>query len=483
MFSSFSKANRTFHIFSGEDINIISHIDSPKLNFRFNYIGLSVLVICVSCLISAILFISNVLDGASKLWSVPIGLFWGFTVTIIYLLLLYTITPPLLIDRSMIRKTKKRKEEINKKIFETNLKKLGEWFSLSMSLRIGFILIFAVIIAQPLNYLCFKHKIKSDIELYKMELKSDMIYLSDSASIVDEKKLYTNFYKDISLLNLSEKDSLFLLEKSFIFLSKNIEDQAFLLKSEKLKAQMKSASQNVKNKSQSLKEQLITERYFLTQEQIENDSLFLENSRKVEFENQQIKKAYDSYVQGMYEIIETKHVNNQNISSLIDRNKFYLRSLVMLNQKSILVQFFNFFSILVFILPIIAKFQLRRLKYNKKSSFYQFKEKYEVDFVLKNYRDFKQRWELILQRKYKTNHIKTLRSLEPQLLLLEKYNKERAKEYRNKIDVWFSYKIEYYEKYLDPPFNLRERESRIVELTEDYFLKRLKEKEGNHDEQ
>lgn len=479
MFGWFFKAHKTLHIFSGEDINIINKLNDPKLNVRFNLIGLLVMIICIGCLFSSAIFILNILDGADKLWSVPIGVFWGFSVTMIYILLLYTITPPLLLDRSMLLKSSSSKN--SNKILWVNLKKLTKWFSASMLLRIGFILIFSLIIAQPINYMLFNHLVKTDIEVHKMNYKSDLIYLSDSSSIVEEKNLYQEFHSKLKLFNFNKSDSLNLAEKTLDINQKNLDDQKFLLQSAEIKFKIDKISKKINKKSEAIKNQLIEGRYFLTQEQINSDSLFLSNGSEMNFMNVDIQNLYLKYFQGMNQAIEKKHFNNQNVSKLIDSNRFYLRSIIFLNQKSLVVKVFNLLFVLLFVVPIYFKIEIRRLKLKNNPGFYEFKEKYEVDFVTSYYKSFKLRFEEQLRDNYRFYHQRALTNLQKDLEILQSKMPKKAELIKFEISNRYQYKVELYEKYLDPPFNLKDKNDHRVEYSEDYFLRMIEEK-TNDDE-
>jgi len=131
-----------FCLFSGEDDFIIRNCNT-RIQFAFALIGLFVQIIFAGCWISASLFMSHLFDGARWV-SVPIGIIWAMLVTNLYLLLLYTISPPILPNAS-----KKRK---GKKIITTNAKKDKHYlFSLSFLIRIGLIVLLAIIIMQPYN--------------------------------------------------------------------------------------------------------------------------------------------------------------------------------------------------------------------------------------------------------------------------------------------------------------------------------------------
>lgn len=131
--SSFLKATRNrLCKFSGEDFAIIRKC-SLKIQIYFSLIGLLVLIILVCSFASALYFTEHLFH--SIVADIGVGIIWGYIITNMYVLLLYTISPTLL-------PTKIRdKQEVKINQFE---------FSFSMGLRISIVILLAVIIAQPL---------------------------------------------------------------------------------------------------------------------------------------------------------------------------------------------------------------------------------------------------------------------------------------------------------------------------------------------
>lgn len=123
---------------SGEDYSIISKC-SNKIQVFFSLIGLLVLVILLCSFMSALYFTEHLFH--SVIADIGVGIIWGYIVTNMYVLFLYTISPTLLPTK--IRK----KQEVKTNQFE---------FSISMGLRIFIVVLLAVIIAQPLNVLILK---------------------------------------------------------------------------------------------------------------------------------------------------------------------------------------------------------------------------------------------------------------------------------------------------------------------------------------
>lgn len=123
---------------SGEDYTIISRC-SNKIQIYFSLIGLLVLVILLCSFASALYFTEHLFQ--SVVADIGVGIVWGYIVTNMYVLFLYTITPTLLPIK--VRKNQKIK---------TNQFQL----SFSMGLRVFIVVLLAIIIAQPLNVLILK---------------------------------------------------------------------------------------------------------------------------------------------------------------------------------------------------------------------------------------------------------------------------------------------------------------------------------------
>ncbi|MBK5214801.1 MAG: DUF4407 domain-containing protein [Flavobacteriaceae bacterium] len=78
---------------SGEDFTIIKNCGA-KIQFYFSTIGAFVLTILICCFLSAVYFTEHLFHN--KFLDIGVGLVWGYIVTNMYVLLLYTITPSLL---------------------------------------------------------------------------------------------------------------------------------------------------------------------------------------------------------------------------------------------------------------------------------------------------------------------------------------------------------------------------------------------------
>jgi Domain of unknown function (DUF4407) len=233
------KYNRFLVVCSGEDEFIIKKC-SLKIQKRFELIGFCVVFIFFECFLSATFFTYSLFENSHWV-SLPMGIIWGAIVANIYLLLLYTISPALLPVAT------KNKKTIHKSILSSN------FISLSMLLRLGFMLFLAFIIAQPFNVCLLSSNVEESLYKHKIIEKSKMFLGANKLLIKDEMTALKNFNFNVenrlnqedSLLvknkillieNKINNDNLFLKQTTLILLKiKNIDNKTFINSKEKKK--------------------------------------------------------------------------------------------------------------------------------------------------------------------------------------------------------------------------------------------------------
>lgn len=498
MARSVHKQNKLLHLFSGEDRGIINELNDRKINRSFNFIGLSVIAICAFCFVSAVIFMLNIFQGVGKVASLPIGLFWGFTVTTIYVLLLYTITPPLLIDKNMLiqRVNRSRRKLIQKKIDSKNQENFNNWLTASMIIRLLFIAVFAVIVAQPINVILFSTSIADRLNLYKSYYKSEIILSADESKIEQELTLYNDFLQEIHLNSLSETDSAIVAQKLINVASKVNFDSNFLSQSKNIQSEIASASKT--NKSREKIDQMIFDLNDLIEEELKSDNEYLSlNSESLDSPIALLNKLDTDFTK----LVKIKEDNNSYTIALIDNNNFYLRKIVLINSRVLGAWVVNLFFMLLFVIPIFLKFNIRKIKTKKnKESFYDFKKRYEEDIVINNYCSFIKNFEKCLGERLHRSFIRTRARLQPHLAVLEVYKPSIAKKIKTELILrYYPYvditdgalkkefdfsneelfaveeknRIKFYEKYLDPPFNLKKRDIVIKKTSGQQLIDRV----------
>ena len=106
------------------------------------------------------------------------GVFWGAMVVNMYLLLLHTISPAIIPASS--KKHRKKNQEVE------TIENQNRFLTFSMSLRISFMMLLAVIIAQPLNYDLLGSSVKTEIDQHKIEERVKLYTVTNKHLIQSE---------------------------------------------------------------------------------------------------------------------------------------------------------------------------------------------------------------------------------------------------------------------------------------------------------
>lgn len=135
--------SRVLCTFSGDDYSIISQSDKTIQN-RFMAIGGFVTAIFALCFISCYFTFTKLFQN--YFIGIPIGLFFSYMITNIYLLLLYTLS---------------------KNSFPCKTNKAAQLFSISI--RVIFICFIAIVVSKPLETMLYLSDLQNEIGIYKQE--------------------------------------------------------------------------------------------------------------------------------------------------------------------------------------------------------------------------------------------------------------------------------------------------------------------------
>jgi len=203
------KLNNILCSFSGDDYHIVRQC-SRKLRQRFLSIGALVALVFVLCVLSSCYTFVTLFD--SPVIGVFTGLIFSCMVTIIYVLILYTLT---------------------KNIFPHKTKKV--WENISLTIRILFVCFISIIISKPLECLVFSNVFKAEVRNYKIQQLDKYIVSTNSyfeaelkeiRSLLDKQKnltgldsLQTKSYA--ALLGKKKAEKVRLVNKMKILISKS----------------------------------------------------------------------------------------------------------------------------------------------------------------------------------------------------------------------------------------------------------------------
>ena len=165
---------------SGEDDQIILDPDMDRaVADEFAGIGLLVLVIFIISVYSSIHFLVNLLGGLHVI-ATAVGLFWGLMIANIYYLLLFTITPPILIGKEHNIRGVPREETTEKKALSR----------LSLLFRLLFVILLAMVIAQP--WLVTLFDTSKLIEQTRQDYRTAFVRLADSVLLSQNEAVAAN---------------------------------------------------------------------------------------------------------------------------------------------------------------------------------------------------------------------------------------------------------------------------------------------------
>lgn len=381
---------------SGEDNYILKRC-SAKIQRRFALLGFFVLLIFIGCFFSATFFIISLFDGA-KWVSFPMGIIWGTVIVNMYLLLLHTISPAIIPLSSKKKKRKNTDENLSPNE--------NKFFTLSMNLRIGFMMLLAVIIAQPLNVFIFSFSVENNIEKHKISERIKLYSLTNKQLIKEELINQREFnYKVINHLNHNE--SILIENQTSIIKSKIIGDSLFLSSATKKLSEFNKIDKkfSLTNKDQLRKVKILNDLDNLLINELTSDENFITNINSISIDGS-LKKDFDDFKDSLTKLVNDKINNYNSLNILLNKSNFYIKTIQLLFVENPFSWLLTFTVCSIFLLPIYFKYKARNLC----STIFKTKEKNEFEII-------KLREELInttnfnwLENKIKTINIRDIKT-------------------------------------------------------------------------
>ncbi len=339
---------RFLYGFSGEDRYIIEKIG---VSGKFAFIGLLVLLISLGCFVSALFFIIDLFDGDYFL-GIPIGVLWGLVICNLYILLLYTISPP-----TIPSSVNKNSISLYKQSF----------FNLSMIFRLFFMMFMAIIVAQPLNVVIFGKNVDDSINEIKLIEKIRFYYDSNKMTTT----LEWDKWNEVKNRYVDKLDSKSLLKINFIE-RKIIEDSLFSIRirndlkfTESRTASLESENIRKTHKHIHLMDGIL-------KKQLVSDYIFLQRMKALP--NQlgilDISLLKDDFVK----LYESKIQSYNSLKSSLGKSNFYLKRIKLIGNegygKGVSVAI-----LIIFILPIFIKYDVSKFIRNKTKANFYYQEK------------------------------------------------------------------------------------------------------------
>lgn len=334
---------------SGED-NYILKKCSGKIQKRFALIGFFVLLIFSGCLFSATCFAYSLFEGA-KWASLPIGIIWGAVVVNMYLLLLHTISPAIIPLSS--KKNAKNELQKNEKIIKIP--------SFSMFLRLGFMVLLAIIIAQPLNVFMISSSVESSIEKHKIVERIKLYALTNKELIKNELLNQKEFNQKI--VDRSNEDLASTTKAQIAIINSKIErdNQFIVITSKKLKELNKiDANLFLTDKTELEKKKLLNQLDNLLSDELDSDADFIDTVSLTSIDGS-LKEDYITYKNNLINLITEKTDNYNVLNHLLNKSNFYIKTIQLLLIENPVSWLITLLVCLTFLLPIYFKYKVRDL--------------------------------------------------------------------------------------------------------------------------
>jgi len=448
----------------------------------------------MGCFFSATLFFISLFQNSSLL-SLFIGIFWGAMVVNMYLLLLHTISPAII---PLATKKNRKKNEVNE---ATESK--TRFLTFSMLLRIGFMMLLAIIIAQPLNYSALQHMVKTDIAQHKIQERVKLYATTNKHLILSElenqKELNQKITNKLNPDDISQVSAhLQLIE------DKIIRDNHFINYANQKLNQLDKLDCHLilSNKEKLEKAKIINDLEIRLNDELNSDKDFTSYLNSISITGF-LKVDYDSFKSNMSSLINEKLDNYNRLNELLDKSNFYVKTIQILLVENPLSWFITGLVCLVFLLPIYFKYKVRDLsarlfaekdydndikrlraeliettdfnwleKKIKKTDIHEIRTSdyyfqrmlIEHKIILEEYQDTKNKFSKILTANIKRYNENSLSRILPLLDKLKLLNHKRYHDYYNLImEEYKDVVIIKYEHWLDMPF--RTKKSQTVAIT------------------
>ncbi len=475
---------------SGEDNYILKRCDK-LIQKRFALLGFFVLLIFIGCFFSATFFIISLFNGA-PFFGMTIGFIWGSVVVNMYLLLLHTISPAII---PLSSKRKKNKNSNNK--IEINPSQ-NKSVNLSMILRIGFMTLLAVIIAQPLNVYLLSYSVKNDIEKHKISERIKLYTLTNKQLIKEElinQKDFNN--KIISQLNHIETN--YLQNQIGIINSKIKTDSLFVINATKKLAQFNKIDKkfSLSDKEELQKAKILNDLESLLDNELKSDQNFIIEINSIVIRGL-LKKDFDNFKDKLSTLVLNKVDNYNSLNSLLNKSNFYVKTIQLLFTGNPISWTITLIVCLIFLLPIYFKYKARDLcsrifktkeinesdiiklrqelinttNFNwlenklksvningiKTSDYYFQRMLIEHRIILEEYEISKKEFTKTLTNNVKSLNKKSLERLIPLLEKLKSFNVQKYNEIKRSINKEYTDEEMFkYEYWLDSPFRTKIR--------------------------
>ncbi len=475
---SLSKFEHFLFFFSSEDVYVIERylqLKEGNKEYRIKYyfltIGLAVLIFFICAAISTMFFIYNIFDGYSRLLSLPIGLFIGLLIANIYLFLLYTITPTILdtVDR-------RKRNDIKIKDIK-NTQESTSMFSFSFLFRLAFIAFIGLIIAQPLNVWLLvdmnpfgvgKKEIVQ-IERYKSESLVDSYLTNDHHYTKNEIVLLKDINEKLAYIDHGRHDVLEIQSTINIINQKVKKDESAVKQLNQIMSKLNHINKNFLKKRFNYQETaaLISQINAFVEQMAESDQDFLDKLQTMNVNQSLDRKIFGFYLQNAVPLIREKIESHDQLKKLLDKNTLYTLKIRLLMTENLLALVIALLTIVIFCIPVFAKFFIR-----KKFNYYKFRAGSEKTIITKLYENHRKNYADLINARLKAQLVDSNENLLGKLAPVKRINTPLYEHTENDLlQRTDREEIEKFEYWNDAPFRTQRKSDVKLPNKEDLIKK------------
>jgi hypothetical protein len=347
-------------MFSGEDITIVRRTDK-SFQKRFAFVGAFVLLIFLLCFGSCTYAI-YCFFGQNVLLATTIGVFFGWMVTNIYLLLLYTLTPNLLTEDD------------------------GRTAKLSLALRCGFIVLLALIVSRPVSVFLFDRWLVSDVEQRKSELLGSHALTADELLVNQEYDALQRYAQGMHLAGYEVNPDDSIVQKILL-------DSVYMKKASDIAKQLEKLAGQSKTKEE--RSQLQERLCRIAKQAYQSDVAFLDSGINVSKSVLRIKA--DTLDQQLNEtlaaLLSKKVASYEKLTSILEHSSFFIFKVKTITRLYPSGWFVDLAALILFFLPVYWKYGERKL-----NRYYAQRRRIEKQMVVDEYQTFKLNYSRALKR-------------------------------------------------------------------------------------
>jgi len=230
--------------------------------------------------------------------------------------------------------------------------------------RIAFMMLLAIIIAQPLNVFLLSKSVQTSIEKHKIQESVKLYTLTNSHLIKEELQNQKDLNQKIKN-RLNSNDALIISNHLQILNDKISNDEQFIIIASKKLTQLDKIDCHIfLNKKEKLKkETIINELAIHLENELSSDRLFIDNINSMSILGD-FKTDYNEFKTNLSTLVKEKLENYDKLNCVLNKSNFYIKTIQLLLIENPFSWIVTLAICLIFLIPIYLKYKARDVSAN-----------------------------------------------------------------------------------------------------------------------